>query len=200
MSLPFLFSQKCHSYEHCFCKEQQYFCICRFLAFLTHVQRHQTKSDLNATLSWKIAKLRQLILLCLLWISHSTVITQLRALNKSCLKAVVIESLACVHILCMCLSGVSFCLKCLLCSMSWLTVLTTALLNYMLRKPKQHSLRSFRTDNGHVLVWAESAAVIAVSVGCCPSASAEVDPQVKSGESCHGYVSISLETLQESVT
>lgn len=42
--------------------------------------------------------------------------------------------------------------------------------------------------------------VTAVSVGCCPNASAEVAPQVKCGRSCHACVCISLETLQESVT
>lgn len=45
-----------------------------------------------------------------------------------------------------------------------------------------------------------SSTVTAVSIGCCPIASVEAAPQVKSGESCHACVSISLETLPESVT
>ncbi len=54
-----------------------------------------------------------------------------------------------------------------------------------------------RTEREHVLVRAESAQWLQRSVGCCPGASAVVAPQVGTGESCHVFVCISLETLPQ---
>lgn len=58
----------------------------------------------------------------------------------------------------------------------------------------QHSHKPFRTDNEHVLVLY---GLSQHSVGCCPSASAEVAPQVKIGESCHGCLHLFGNTQRE---